>query len=127
MSKVRTACAILLALPLLAFGGNHFLQWFMLPEIEGTAEGVEVLKSMRDSGLMNWIAASHVLIGLLLIVPRTRFFGALSQLPLALGIAAFHYTMLPEGLGPAIGMLLLNLLVLADPPGWSTLFGSEAS
>lgn len=114
MSKVRLISAILLALPLFVFGGNDFVGLFELPEGDGSA-GDRLLEAMRDGGLMSYVALSHVLVAVLLVVPRLRFAGALLQLPISLGIVAFHATMLPAGLGPGIVMLVLNGLVLADP------------
>ena len=112
MQKIRLISALLLALPLLVFGLNWFLQFFDVP-IQGDSEGVRWLAMTREGGLMTWISLSHVLIGAMLLVPRTRFLGALLQLPISLGIVAFHATMLPEGLGPGIFLLVLNLGVLA--------------
>ncbi len=113
MSKLRLVCATLLALPLLVFGGNHFLALFEMAPA-GSGPGVELLESMRSGGLMTWIAVSHLVIGFGLLVPRLRFAAGLMQLPLSLGIVAFHVTMLPEGNGPAIGLLVLNLIVVSD-------------
>ncbi|MEM7309576.1 MAG: hypothetical protein AAF682_23070 [Planctomycetota bacterium] len=113
MKKIRTSCAVLLALPLIVFGGNYFVQLFALPDA-GESAGEQLLQSMRDGGLMTFIAASHVAVGFLLLVPRLRFAGALLQLPISLGIVAFHGSMLPEGLGVAIFLLVLNLGALAD-------------
>ena len=108
-----TAQTGLLAIPLIVFGGNYFVHLFELPP-GGDTDGEKLLQSMRDGGLMHAIAASHVLIGLMLLLPRTRFAGALLQLPMSLGILAFHFTMLPAGLGPAVVMLILNVGILAD-------------
>lgn len=76
---------------------------------------------------MTPIAASHVLVGVMLLLPATRFAGGLLQLPISLGIAAFHLTMLPEGNGVAIFMLVLNLLIVADAAKVRTVLGSGAS
>ena len=122
MNKLRIGAAWLLALPLLVFGANNFLGFFPLPEGDGSA-GDQLLQSMHSGGLMTWIALSHVVIGVLLIVPRTRFAGAVLQLPLSLGILAFHGTMLPAGLGPAIFMLVLNLVLVADAKRVRSLLG----
>ena len=113
MKLVRLGAALLLAVALIVFGGNDFLHVFELPEA-GDSAGERLLQSMRDGGLMTWIAASHVAVGVCLLVGRLRVFGALLQLPISLGILAFHATMLPEGLGPAVVMVVLNVLVLAD-------------
>ena len=114
MSRARLVAAWLLALPLIVFGGNHFVQAFSLPEGTG-GPGDELLQLMHSGGLMAWIALSHVAIGAMLLVPRCRFAGGLLQLPISLGILAFHATMLPAGNGMAIIMLVLNVLVLAEP------------
>ena len=60
------------------------------------------------------IAASHVAIGFMLLIPRLRFATGLLQLPMSIGIFAFHATMLPAGLPPAIVMIALNAVVIAD-------------
>ena len=115
MNKIRTISAILLAIPLIVFGSNYFLHLFPLPPGDGSA-GTQLIQAMRDGGLMAAIAFSHVVAGVLLVVPRTRFLGGLLQLPMSLGIVAFHLTMLPAGLTIAIPLLLLNLGAIADLP-----------
>ena len=71
---------------------------------------------------MTWIALSHVAVGLMLLLPSTRFTGGLLQLPISLGIVAFHAEMHPAGLGPGVVMLVLNLVVLLDGHGCKALF-----
>lgn len=111
--KLRLASAVLLALPLLVFGSNYFLHLFALPPGDGSA-GAKLLDAMREGGLMSAVAFSHVAAGALLLVPRTRFLGALLQLPMSLGIVAFHATMQPAGLAVGLVLLLLNAGALAD-------------
>ena len=126
MAKARLICAVLLAIPLIVFGGNYFVHLFEVPPPEQASAGTELLDAIRDGGLMLPIAASHVLIGAMLLVPRARFAGALLQLPMSVGILAFHVTMLPEGNIIAAVMLLLNLVVLADGKRVAELLGSDA-
>jgi len=116
MRTVRLVCAVLLALPLIAFGGMNLLgiEGFEPPETQSMA-GIDLLQAMRDGGLMTWVALSHVIVGVMMLVSRLRLLGALLQLPISLGIVAFHMTMMPEGNGIAIGMLVLNLVVICDP------------
>ena len=113
MKYIKPISAILLALPLIIFGSNYFLHLFPLPPGDGSI-GSELLQMLRDGGLMTYVALSHVVIGILLLVPRTRTLGALLQLPITLGMVAFHATMLPAGLGLVLFFLLLNIAVLAD-------------
>ena len=115
MRNLRALCAWLLVAGLIVFGGNYFVQVFPLPEGDG-GEGDLLLQAMRDGGLMAFIAFSHVVVGVLLILPRTRFVGGLLQLPMSIGILSFHIAMLPAGIGSAVVMLLLNLGALADAP-----------
>ena len=113
MTKLRLIAAVLLALPLIGFGGGY-LAGAVPPLEDGTQAGIDLLVAMREGGLMTWVSISHVVVGVLLLVPRTRFASALLQLPISLGMVALHATMLPEGLAPAAVILVLNLAVLAD-------------
>ena len=120
MKMIRLISAILLALPLIVFGSNYFFDFFSLPQ-EDTSAGATLLEMMRAGGLMNPIAFSHVVIGILLLMPKNRTFGGLLQLPLSIGIVSFHATMQPEGLAVALVMLLLNIAVIWDPKRISVL------
>jgi putative oxidoreductase len=113
MNILRLVSAVLLALPLLVFGGNYFIHLFPMPPGDGSA-GDQLLQAMRKGGLMAAIAFSHVLVGVLLLIPRTRFLGGLLQLPMSIGMVAFHVTMLPAGLVTAVPLLLFNVGVVAD-------------
>src|SRR5262245_10337528 len=123
MKYVRLVSAALLAVPSIVFGGNYFLRLFRLPAL-GASTGGQLLQAMRDGRLMAAIALSHVVAGGLLVLPRTRVLGALLQLPMTIGMAAFHATMLPAGLGMAAVLLLLNLAALWDGPRLRSLLAS---
>lgn len=115
MKIVRIVAAALLAIPLLIFGGSYFIHPFPLPPANGIT-GIQLLQMMRDGGLSWAITGSHLIAAVFLLIPRTRFLAALLQLPMTIGILAFHVTMWPQG-APAAGVLLaLNLTALADPP-----------
>jgi hypothetical protein len=120
MSKLRTGAALLLALSFIIFGANYFLEFFPVPAGDGSA-GDRLLQAMREGGLMKYIAFSHVVAGILIVFARTRFLGALLQLPMVIGIMSFHMSMLPAGVGFAAILLLLNVIVLADPMKWRRL------
>jgi putative oxidoreductase len=122
MTILSTIAALLLALTFIVFGLNYFLKFFPMPE-GGDSPGERLLQAMREGGLMRYIAFSHVVAGVLILIPRTRFLGALLQLPMVIGITSFHLSMLPAGVGFAAILLLLNLLVLIDPAKWRCLFG----
>jgi hypothetical protein len=73
------------------------------------------------------VTASHVVAGVLLLVPRTRPLAALQQLPITIGIVSFHAFMWLQGTPVALVMLLLNLLVLAEPARLRALVASGPS
>ena len=81
---------------------------------------------IRDEGLMDWLAVGHLVLGLMLLIPRTRFAAGILQLPITLGIVAFNFTMFPKGVPLALGMLALNLAVAANPRALSRLAGSRS-
>ena len=107
----------LLALPFLFFGGIYFIHPPALPPAKGQP-GFEMLHLMRENGLSIAVAVAHLVTGVLLVVPRTRFVGAILQLPVTLAIVSFHYFMERMGLPIASVLVLLNILALADPARW---------
>ena len=121
---IRIVAAILLALPLLFFGGAFFMypSAMTLPPANGQP-GIALLHAIREGGLTNAIAFSHVVCGLLLLIPWTRFLGAILQLPMTIGIVAFHAFMWRLGLPLPILMLVLNLIVLWEPARLRALVG----
>ncbi len=124
MQGLRVVAAVLLAVPLAVFGGDHFLGLLPVPELP-PSPGAELLVAMREGGLMTPIAVSHLLVALFLLLPTTRFLAGLLQLPMSAGMLAFHFTMMPEGLWLAVVLAALNLIVVADPTRVSFLFAWE--
>lgn len=112
MRLLRDLCALLLALPLLGSTVNHFVG-FARPSADG-ALGLEILDSLREGGLMLWVAIGHGLIGVLLLLPRCRFLAGLVQFPVSLGILAFNVTLYPPGVPLAIAMFALNVGLILD-------------
>ncbi len=78
---------------------------------DGT-QGAKMWQIIRDGGLMDWLAVGHLVLGVLLLIPRTRFAAGVAQLPITVGIVAFNVTMFPAGVLLAIGMLAVNLGVV---------------
>lgn len=114
MRHLQAASAILLSVPLVGSAANHVFQWVKPPMSDGS-RGAQMWELIREDGLMDWLAAGHLLLGVLLLVPRTRFAAGVMQLPVTLGIVAFNVTMFPKGIALAIGMLVVNLGVVLAP------------
>ncbi|MDG1492016.1 MAG: hypothetical protein P8R43_08990 [Planctomycetota bacterium] len=124
MSRVRVLACTGLSLPLLGSAANHVLQVIEPPAGDGLL-GTEMWRLMREGGLFVWVVLGHLVTGVMLLIPRWRFVGALIQLPITLGIAAFNLTMFPPGVIPALIMVALNLIALADPVALRALAASS--
>lgn len=121
MKSFRTICAFLLAIPLIGSGVNAIVPFVEPPTGTGFL-GEEILQSLRDGGLFRWLALAHLVIGIGLLVPRTRFAAILLQLPASIGILVFNAVLFPPGLAPAIGIMALTLVVLWQPQRLAQLF-----
>ena len=114
MRTLQTVSALLLAVPLVGSAVNHVFQWFAPPTGDGS-RGAQMWQMIREGGLMDWLAVGHLALGIMLLIPRTRFAAGVMQLPITIGIVAFNVTMFPRGIPLALGMLAVNLGVVVQP------------
>lgn len=114
MPTLQAASAILLSIPLIGSAANHAFKW-VSPPISDGSQGAQMWQLIREGGLMDWLAVGHLVLGILLLAPRTRFAAGVVQLPITIGIVAFNASMFPPGIALAIGMLAVNLGVVLRP------------
>jgi hypothetical protein len=114
MRSLQAVSAVLLSVPLIGSAANHAFKWVDPPMGDGS-RGAQMWELIRDGGLMDWLAVGHLLLGILLVVPRTRFAAGVMQLPITIGIVAFNVTMYPRGIPLAIAMLVVNVGVVMQP------------
>jgi hypothetical protein len=126
MQRLQAFCALLLSVPLIGSAANHVFKWVKPPMSDGS-RGAQMWELIRDGGLMDWLAVGHLLLGILLLVPRTRFAAGMMQLPITIGIVAFNATMFPRGVALAIGMLVVNLCVVLQPRDLRRLLAPSAN
>ncbi|NBV64915.1 MAG: hypothetical protein EBR71_10740 [Planctomycetes bacterium] len=126
MRRLQAFCALLLSVPLIGSAANHVFKWVKPPMSDGS-RGAQMWELIRDGGLMDWLAVGHLLLGILLLVPRTRFAAGVMQLPITIGIVAFNATMFPRGVALSIGMLVVNLCVVLQPRDLRRLLAPSAS
>jgi len=126
MRRLQALSAILLSVPLIGSAANHVFKWVKPPMSDGS-RGAQMWELIRDGGLMDWLAVGHLLLGILLLVPRTRFAAGVMQLPITIGIVAFNATMFPRGVALAIGMLVVNLCVVLQPRDLRRLLAPSAN
>jgi hypothetical protein len=126
MRRLQAFSAILLSVPLIGSAANHVFKWVKPPMSDGS-RGAQMWELIRDGGLMDWLAVGHLLLGILLLVPRTRFAAGVMQLPITIGIVVFNATMFPRGVALAIGMLVVNLCVVLQPRDLRRLLAPSAN
>jgi putative oxidoreductase len=108
---IPTILRVLLALPFIVFGLNKFLMFAnMPPPADPTAQAF--LGAMFTSYLVKIVGATEIIAGILLLMPRTAFLGALVLLPVSVNIAAFHLFHDMPGNGIWIVTTLLHAAVL---------------
>jgi uncharacterized membrane protein YphA (DoxX/SURF4 family) len=102
---------VALAFPFIVFGLNKFLLFAdMPPPHDPIAQ--QFLGAMFSSYLAKLVGVVEIIAGLLLVIPRTKFFGALLLLPININIVAFHLAHDNPGNGIWIITTLLHLAVL---------------
>ncbi|MBT8233408.1 MAG: hypothetical protein HKO66_05750 [Saprospiraceae bacterium] len=90
MKKLNVIGAFLLAIPLIVFGSNYFIDMIPKPPDDGSI-GLDMLETMRSGGMMVYVALGHIIIGLMLIFKKTRYVASILQLPISLAIVFFNY------------------------------------
>ncbi len=109
-SKVFMVLRILLGLFVLVFGLNKFLHF--IPFGEMSAEAGAYFGALSSAKVITLVAIVEIIAGLALIFNK---FGALLTLILmsvSVNAVLFHATLAPEGIGPALALLVLNIIAL---------------
>lgn len=109
-SKVFMVLRILLGLFVLFFGANKFLNF--LPPMEMGDAAMTYFGALSSTQTLTVVAIVEILAGLALIFNK---FGALMSVILmsvSVNAVLFHATLEPGAIGPALVMLVLNILML---------------
>ena len=109
-SKVFMVVRILLAIMLLVFGTNKFFNF--LPPFEVPQAAQDYFAAMASSKTIQVVGIIEVLTGLALLINRYGALMAVILMSVSVNAVLFHATLAPEGIGPALGLLILNILVL---------------
>ncbi len=109
-SKVFMVVRILLGLFVLIFGLNKFLNFLPAPEVTGDAGAY--FGALVTSKTIILVAVVEVVAGLALILDKFGALMALILMSISVCAVLFHATLAPADIGPALGLLVLNILVL---------------
>jgi putative oxidoreductase len=110
-SKVFMALRIILGLFILVFGLNKFLNF--LPAPEGmSADAGDYFGALVNTKTITLVALVEVAAGLAFIFNKFGALFAIILMSVSINAVLFHATLDPGNIGPAIGLLLLNIAVL---------------
>ncbi|GMN10955.1 hypothetical protein MTsPCn9_27330 [Croceitalea sp. MTPC9] len=109
-SKIFLIVRILLGVFVLVFGLNKFLNF--LPAFELTGDPLEYFSALSKSQTLNLVGVVEVVAGLALIFNKWGALMAVILMSISVNAVLFHATLDPANIGPAIGLLLLNIIAL---------------
>ena len=109
-SKVFMVVRILLGLFVLVFGLNKFLQFLPPPELPEAAGSY--FGALMSSKTMVLVALVEIAAGLALLLNKWGALMSVILMSVSVCAVLFHATLAPEGIGPALGLLILNVLAL---------------
>jgi putative oxidoreductase len=98
--------SILLAIVFIVFGLNFFLNFIPMPPLEGLNKKFFEVMAM-ESNYMMIIKVLEIVIGLMLLLPKTRALGLLLIAPIAVNILIYEVVIAHQ---PGIGVLLVVLV-----------------
>ncbi|WP_222984922.1 DoxX family membrane protein [Flagellimonas meishanensis] len=109
-SKVFMVVRILLGLFVLIFGLNKFFHFIPMGEMPEAVMGY--FGALSSTHTLTLVALVEVLTGVALIFNKYGALMSLILMSVSVCAVLFHATMAPEGIGPALGLLILNVLAL---------------
>ena len=110
-SKVFMVIRILLGIFVLVFGLNKFLS-FIPMDGEMPDSVIAFFGAVSSSYTLKLVAIVEILAGLSFIFNKYGALMAIILMSVSINAVLFHATLLPEGIGPALALLILNILVL---------------
>jgi len=111
-SKVFMVIRIILGLFLLVFGLNKFLNFLPAPEGMSEEAGAYFGALMSAKVLPYLVGIVEVLAGLAFVLNKYGALMAIILMSVSVNAVLFHINLDPEGIGPALAVLILNIVVL---------------
>jgi hypothetical protein len=109
-SKILMGARIILGLFVLIFGLNKFLEF--LPMMEMSAEAGAYFGALSSAKVITLVAIVEIAAGLALILNKYGALLSLILMSVSINAVLFHATLAPEGIGPALVLLILNIIAL---------------
>lgn len=105
--------SLVLAIILIFFGLNKFIQFDFLPLPPVPEEATSFMKSLSATGyLLQVVGAFEIFIGILLLFRKWVPFALLLLVPISFNIILFHLFLNMTGILPAILTALINVILI---------------
>lgn len=112
--KITFVVCLLFGLVFINAGLNKFFNYMPVPENMPD----EVMKLMQAFMTIGWlmplVGVVEVMGGILFAIPLTRAIGAITILPIMVGIVLVHVLQAPDGLPMASGLAAINFYILFE-------------
>lgn len=105
---VTALVRVLLGLAFLVFGLNGFLNFMPAPK-DLPADVVTVSTGLMKGGYMTVVAATELIVALLLLANRFVPLALALLAPIIVGIFTFHIAVAPATIGPGVVVLMMEL------------------
>ena len=106
MKYTKQIPAVLLGLVFFVLGGLfYFLKLMKMPDLNPNE--ATFMNLFESTGYMKFIKVLELVVGILLLVPKTRALGLILIAPIVVGIAAYDF-LIHGGVGLGLGLLILN-------------------
>jgi uncharacterized membrane protein YphA (DoxX/SURF4 family) len=110
-SKLILVLRVLLALILIVFGANKFLDF--MPHMEMPEAAMALMGAMMKSGyLLKLVGATEVFVGLLLLFNKWVPLALVILAPISVNMIFFHLFLAPAGIVPAAVVAIINILLI---------------
>jgi uncharacterized membrane protein YphA (DoxX/SURF4 family) len=107
--RIATAIVrIMLGLMFLVFGLNGFLNFMPAPK-DLPAEVVSVATGLTNGGYMSVVAATEIVVAVLLLINRFVPLALALLAPIVVGIITFHVAIAPSTIGPGLVVTAMEL------------------
>lgn len=112
--KITFVVCLLFGLVFINAGLNKFFNYMPVPENMPD----EVMKLMQAFMTIGWlmplVGVVEIMGGILFAIPLTRAIGAITILPIMVGIVLVHVLQAPDGLPMALGLAVINFYILFE-------------
>lgn len=110
-SKVFMAIRVILGLFVLVFGSNKLFPFLPAPEGMSEASGA-FFGALVSTKTLTLVAIVEVTSGLALLLNKYGALMAIILMSVSVNAVLYHTVLDPGNIGPALGLLLLNIVVL---------------